>query len=112
MILPFIQSVLNALVITLMLETVWQFLAAIYKNIPGFEMVFAAGSVIFFVLLFVIFLVFGFIGIFISGAVVHLGALLFGGERGYKATVKDIIYGGTPGYLFRWIPVLSIIFVL
>jgi len=111
-ILLFIQSLLNAIVLTYLLETVWGFLASIYKNIPGFEAIYAGGSTTFFILLFVIFLVLGLIGIFISGAIIHLGVLLFGGKRGYKETIKAIIYGGTPGYLFGWIPFLSIIFAL
>lgn len=47
--------------------------------------------------------------LFLGGLLIHLGILLVGGKQGYDQTVKSLIYGGTPLYLFGWIPGISII---
>jgi hypothetical protein len=49
----------------------------------------------------------GLIGVFIGGAWLHLWVLLLGGAKGYAQTVKALMYGGTPSYIFGWIPVLG-----
>ncbi len=69
----------------------------------------ATGGVVLAGIIFFAILIFGIIGIFIGGLIIHLGVLLVGGKRGYQETVKSLIYGGTPSYLFGWIPVISII---
>lgn len=111
-VLLLIQSALNAVVITAMWGTLWGALTSAHTHIPILQSIYDMGLGIITLLMFVFFAVMSFIGIFISGAIVHLGVLLFGGERGYKETVKAIIYGSTPGYLFGWIPGISIIFWL
>lgn len=58
---------------------------------------------------FIAMLIFGVIGIFIGGAVIHLGALLVSGAKGYHQTVKSLVYGLTPSFLFGWIPFVGII---
>jgi len=48
--------------------------------------------------------------LFLGGLLIHLGVILVGEENnGYEETVKTLIYGGTPLYLFGWIPGISII---
>lgn len=59
--------------------------------------------------MFIATLIFGIIGVFIGAAIIHLGVILVGGNQGYEQTVKSLIYGGTPGYLFGWIPFIGII---
>jgi hypothetical protein len=49
----------------------------------------------------------GLVGVFIGGAWLHLWVLLLGGTKGYTQTVKSLMYGGTPSYIFGWIPVLG-----
>lgn len=94
-------------------STVWGFMFSAYKFIPGFEALYESGfGIIIVIILFVIFFISGLVGIFIGGGIIHLGVLLFGGKRGYSETVKALVYGGTPAYLFGWIPFLTIIFAI
>lgn len=77
-----------------------------YRNLPIIGTIFESGSETnIAIAFFVFFLLNGIIGIFISGAIIHLGVLLFGGKKGYRQTVKALIYGGTPSYLLGWLPV-------
>lgn len=69
----------------------------------------AGGGIVVAGLMFIMILIFGIIGVFIGAAIIHLGVLLVGGNQGYNQTVKSLIYGGTPGYLFGWIPFIGII---
>jgi hypothetical protein len=59
------------------------------------------------VVLFVIMVVFGLIGVFISGAIVHIGVLIVGGKKGITQTIKAVMYGSTPGLLLGWIPLIG-----
>lgn len=59
------------------------------------------------VVLFVIMMVFGIIGVFISGAIVHIGVLIVGGKKGITQTIKAVMYGSTPGMLLGWIPIIG-----
>lgn len=108
----FIYSILSAIVITATWNTMWGSIFSSYENIPGFGALFQSGAVVSIFAFFIMFLLFGLIGIFISGAIIHLGVLLFGGKRGYKETVKVLIYGGTPSYIFGWIPLIGPIFAI
>ncbi len=48
----------------------------------------------------------------IAGLWLHLWAYIFGAKRGLNQTLKTVFYGGTPTYLFGWIPFIPIIFWL
>jgi hypothetical protein len=69
----------------------------------------AGGGIVIAGAMFIAILIFGVIGVFIGAAIIHLGVLLVGGNNGYGQTVKSLIYGGTPSYLFGWIPFIGII---
>mgnify|MGYP006297132265 CR=1 FL=1 len=69
----------------------------------------AAGGLLLGGIIFIAVLIGGIIGIFIGGLIIHLGVILVGGSRGYSETVKSLIYGGTPSYLFGWIPIIGFI---
>lgn len=51
----------------------------------------------------------GIVGLFIGGAIVHLGVIIFGNKKGFTNTLKALIYGGTPIYLFGWVPIIGVI---
>jgi len=106
-ILLIFYSLVNGIVLTIMLDSLWgRLMTSSYRILPIVGTVFESGPEINAVIVIFIFLfIMGFIGIFISGAIIHLGVLLFGGKKGYKQTVKALIYGGTPSYLLAWIPV-------
>ena len=111
LVLILMYSALSAVVITAMRHTIWgSTLFSIYKSLPVVGPIFESGSGTTTALtFFVIFLVGGFIGIFIGAAIVHLGVLLFGGKKGYTHTVNALIYGSTPSYVFGWIPFVMLI---
>lgn len=107
LILAVFFSVINAIVLTIMLDSLWgRLMSSTYKILPVFGTIFDSGSEInIAIVLFIFLLVNGIIGIFIGAAIIHIGVLLFGGKKGYKQTVKALIYGGTPSYLLGWLPV-------
>ncbi len=47
---------------------------------------------------------------FVSAAVLHAFAYIFGARGGYGQTYKTTIYGGTPAVLLGWIPFIGFIF--
>lgn len=53
--------------------------------------------------------VFGLFTIFISGFMLHCFVLMFGGEKGYRPTLKSMFYAYTPYLLLGWIPIVNII---
>lgn len=69
----------------------------------------AGGGVIIALFMFILMLIFGVISLFIGAGIIHLGVLLVGGTNGYSQTLKSLIYGGTPSYLFGWIPFIGTI---
>jgi hypothetical protein len=107
-----IYSILSAIAISATLGTIWGSMFSSYANIPGFGALFGSELGLSIITFFIMFLLFGLIGIFLSGAIIHLGVRLFGGKRGYGETVKALIYGGTPSYIFGWIPLIGPIFAL
>lgn len=60
-------------------------------------------------IIFVTMLVLGIIGVFISGAIIHIGVLIVGGKKGITQTIKAVIYGSTPGLLLGWIPLIGML---
>ena len=48
-------------------------------------------------------------GLIIWSLWLHLWAYVFGARNGLVQTMKSVFYGGTPNYMFGWIPVFSII---
>ena len=82
-ILLVIYSLLSAVMVMVLWNTVWGFMYSGYKFIPGFEALYESGfGIIIVIVLFVIFFISGLIGIFVGGGIIHLGVLLFGGKRG------------------------------
>lgn len=49
------------------------------------------------------------IGVFIIGAIYHIGVYIVGGKKGIEQTIKALMYGQTPGLLLGWIPIIGII---
>jgi hypothetical protein len=47
------------------------------------------------------------IGLLIGGIVLHIFAYIFGARKGIEQTMKVALYGGTPGLLFGWIPIIG-----
>lgn len=109
-ILLLIYSFLNAVVITATWNTMWGSMFSAYQNIPGFGTILGSAPALAVIAFFIMFFILGLIGVFISGGIIHLGVLLFGGKRGYGETVKAVIYGGTPCYILGWIPFIGLIF--
>ena len=73
------------------------------------EMFGGVTGITFLVLMIIMVIVGELIGIFIGGAWLHLWVRIFGGKKGYHQTIKAMIYGNTPNYLFGWIPFISFI---
>lgn len=59
--------------------------------------------------MFISMLIVGVIGVFIVGLWLHIWVYLFGGREGVEQTIKALMYGVTPAYLFGWIPFIGII---
>ena len=47
------------------------------------------------------------IGLLIGGIVLHIFAYIFGARKGIEQTMKVAFYGGTPGLLLGWIPIIG-----
>ncbi|RLF39789.1 MAG: hypothetical protein DRN21_03125 [Thermoplasmata archaeon] len=81
------------------------------EDIPIWGTLFAGEvSIIMVLIIFILLVVFSFIGLFISGAWLHLWVRLMGGKRRYAQTVKAVAYAQTPSLLFGWIPFVGFIF--
>ncbi len=61
------------------------------------------------VMVFLLVLIGGFILSLVAAAWIHLWVYLLGGRRGFLQTLAAVIYGGTPGQLLGWIPLIGII---
>jgi hypothetical protein len=48
-------------------------------------------------------------GIFLKGLALHVFVLMFGGDKGYRQTLKTAMYSTTPFLLLGWIPYVAII---
>ncbi|KCZ71422.1 Yip1 domain [Candidatus Methanoperedens nitroreducens] len=48
-------------------------------------------------------------GIFIGGAIFHIGVYIAGGKKGFDQTLRITMYGSTPSLLLGWIPIIGII---
>jgi hypothetical protein len=80
--------------------------------LPGM-MPYAGASVLFIFLTTAIFgYIIGIIGSVIWSLWLHLWAYIFSAKQGLEQTMKSVFYGGTPLYLFGWIPLASIIFAI
>ncbi len=77
-------------------------LAEVLQNFSGFVV---AVSIFFVYLLFLMML----FGVFLQGFIYHVFVLLLGGEKGFVATLKTIMYASTPWLLLGWIPYVSVI---
>ncbi len=49
----------------------------------------------------------GIAGYFVSAAVIHLFAKFLGGKKHYADTLKAVVYGNTPHFLFGWLPAIG-----
>lgn len=104
-----IYSILAAIIVTVMGTFVISMIPETEQLRMFTEFMESGGTFILIPVMFILIFVIGIIGIFIGAAIVHLGVLLVGGNQGYHQTVKSLIYGGTPGYIFGWIPFIGII---
>jgi hypothetical protein len=77
-------------------------LAGVLQNFSGFVV---AVSLFFVYLLFLLML----FGVFVEGFMYHVFVLLLGGEKGFIATLKTVMYASTPWLLLGWIPYVSAI---
>jgi hypothetical protein len=77
-------------------------LAGVLQNFSGFVV---AVSLFFVYLLFLLML----FGVFLEGFMYHVFVLLLGGEKGFIATLKTVMYASTPWLLLGWIPYVSAI---
>ena len=57
--------------------------------------------------IFVMMIIGGLIGVFITGAIFHIGVYIVGGKNGIEQTIKAVMYGSTPALLLGWIPVIG-----
>jgi hypothetical protein len=99
---------------TLFMGMIAGFLGTLMAGVPGFDalgFVLAIGGVSFIMgaafgaLAYAALLVFP----FISAAVLHLFAYIFGAKKGYSNTYKAVVYSMTPSLLLGWIPFVGII---
>lgn len=105
-----IWAVIYSILFAIVMMIAGGLMGSLYQNIPGFSGITGASIGLTCALgLFFIVLIGSIIGLFISGAIVHLGVLLVGGKKGYLQTVKAIGYGCTPQFLLGWIPFVNII---
>ncbi|MFQ6063356.1 MAG: YIP1 family protein [Methanosarcinales archaeon] len=61
------------------------------------------------IMMFITIMVFGIIGIFITGIWLHFCVYMAGGRMGIEQTIKALMYGITPYFILGWIPVIGII---
>ncbi|WP_157200260.1 hypothetical protein [Methanogenium cariaci] len=57
-------------------------------------------------------IIFGIIGLFIAGVLLHIFVYIAGGRKGLTTTIRAFIYSLTPNLLFGWIPVIGLLAVL
>lgn len=50
----------------------------------------------------------GIIGLIISSIFLHLGVILMGGQGGFGATFKAVVFALTPYYVLGWLPVIGL----
>lgn len=48
-------------------------------------------------------------GVLFSSTIVHIGLRLVSGKKSFEQTIKAVIYGSTPRFIFGWIPFIGII---
>lgn len=58
-------------------------------------------------LIYILYAFFGWLATFIHAAIAHVWIKLFGGKGSYVKTYQLVVYTGTPGYLYGWIPVIG-----
>jgi hypothetical protein len=58
---------------------------------------------------FLVAIVVGIIGVFISGLWLHIWVYLVGGRNGVEQTIKAVMYGETPSLILGWIPIINLI---
>ncbi len=63
-------------------------------------------------LIFLILLIFRTLRVFIGGAILHTCLKIVGRKKGITQTIKALIYGSTPAFLFHWIPIVSFFAVM
>jgi hypothetical protein len=62
-----------------------------------------------FPILFLLILIGGFLGMLVGSLWYHLWAYVFGARQGIRNTIKAVLFGSTPTYIFGWIPIVNII---
>ncbi|GAB7016423.1 YIP1 family protein [Methanogenium cariaci] len=55
----------------------------------------------------ILFIIFGVIGLFIGGIILHIFVYIAGGRKDVSTTLRAIIYSYTPKMLFGWVPLIG-----
>jgi len=110
-----IYAVIVTIIVAAVLSVILNFLATTLPPgtlPPEALMLGAGGGAVFAVTSFIQVFIGGIIGVFIIGLWTHIWVYLVGGRKGIEQTIKALMYGYTPGYLFVWIPVVNVIWAL
>jgi hypothetical protein len=107
-----IYALLSAVVLAALYHWMMYFMTAFmpYGTLPpeAEELLPTLGP-LFAVAVFIVTLVGGIIGIFVSGLWTHIWVYLVGGRNGLEETIKAVMYGDTPCLILGWIPIFNII---
>ena len=57
----------------------------------------------------VLMIIFGVIGLFIGGVILHIFVYIAGGRKDVSTTIRSAIYSATPNLLFGWIPFIGLL---
>ena len=110
-----IYAVIVTIIVTVALSWILNFLATTLPpgTLPPEALMFGlGGGAVFAVISFIQVFIGEIIGVFIIGLWTHIWVYLVGGRKGIEQTIKALMYGYTPGYLFVWIPVVNVIWAL
>lgn len=67
----------------------------------------AFGAIVTILVAIVAMIIFGVIGLFIGGVILHIFVYIAGGRKDFNTTLRSAIYSATPNLLFGWIPFIG-----
>ena len=67
----------------------------------------AFGTIVTILAAIVAMVIFGVIGLFIGGVILHIFVYIAGGRKDVSTTIRSAIYSATPNLLFGWIPFIG-----
>jgi hypothetical protein len=103
-ILSFINFVLG-IIVTM---TFQKYMYGFWNRMYGMAFPMPAQTLEFLVLFPFIWYLVGILLSFVIAGLLHVWILIFGGKEDYSKTYQLYIYSGTPGYVFGWIPFISV----